>query len=194
MKNTKTKLNKKLLVIVLIVLLLALAIGYAAFSDVLRVSGTANAKGSFDLEFRNAKLVNSAGVDVTNSKLTISENKNELTVNTANLAYPGAGAEYSVDIYNNGSISADVTDVVYNRTKGNDFIKIEGLEQINESHKTLAPGETCNIHFTVRWDENATNALESESESVTYTLTLNYEQSNNNKTFTGNTSHTDTTK
>ena len=47
----KTKTNKKLVLIVLLVLLLAVAIGYAAFSDTLTISGTANVKGAFDLQF-----------------------------------------------------------------------------------------------------------------------------------------------
>ena len=41
--------KKKYLITVLIVLLFALAIGYAAFSDTLTITGTANASGSFDM-------------------------------------------------------------------------------------------------------------------------------------------------
>ena len=40
--------NQNTVIIVLIVLLLLLAVGYAAFSDVLTISGTANAKGTFN--------------------------------------------------------------------------------------------------------------------------------------------------
>ena len=43
--------NKKVFILMLIILLLILAVGYAVFSEILTISGTANAKGTFDLEF-----------------------------------------------------------------------------------------------------------------------------------------------
>jgi len=189
--NTQTKSNKKVFIVVLVVLLLALAVGYAAFSDVLKVSGTANAKGTFDLEFQNAKVVTTAGVDTTNTTATISSDKDTLTVNVADLAYPGAGTEFSVDIVNVGSISAEVTDVIANNISGSDNIKIKGLDAINQSHKILAPNEKCNIHFTVEWPKESTVPLTNGVESVQYDLTLEYTQGTDNVQFTGNTSHTD---
>ena len=48
MKNKK----RNYVIVVLVVLLLALAVGYAAFSDTLTISGTANAKGTFDMELQ----------------------------------------------------------------------------------------------------------------------------------------------
>lgn len=198
MKNTKTKTNKKVLVIALIVLLLALAVGYAAFSDVLRISGTANAKGTFDLEFQNEGIVTTAGVDTTNTKITVDEDKNTLNVVVADLAYPGAGVEFKFDIKNVGNISADVTDIVRTNITGNDHIKIKGLDIFKETsedggHKTLEPQEVCTVHFTVEWDENSTEALTDADKSVNFGLQLQYTQSTKNATFSTNTapSHTD---
>ena len=42
MKKSNTK---KYVIVALIVLLLALAVGYAAFADTLKISGTSNANG-----------------------------------------------------------------------------------------------------------------------------------------------------
>ncbi len=193
--NTKTKSNKKILVIALIVLLLALAVGYAAFSDVLNISGTANAKGTFDLEFQNVGVVTSAGVDTKNTKITIGDDKDTLDVVVADLAYPGAGAEFKFDIKNVGNISADVTKVVPTNITGNDHIKITGLDVIKttnpDGHKTLEPNEVCTIHFTVEWDKNSTEALTDEDKQVNFGLQLEYTQSTKNATFDGNTSHSD---
>lgn len=50
----KKKTNKNLIIIVLSVLLIALGIAYAVFSDTLMITGTASARGTFDLEFQNA--------------------------------------------------------------------------------------------------------------------------------------------
>ncbi len=47
----------------LIILLLILAVGYVVFSKTLTISGTANAKGTFDLEFQNAVIVKNIGAD-----------------------------------------------------------------------------------------------------------------------------------
>ena len=49
--------RKKLIISVLIILILALGVGYTAFSDTLTISGTANAKGTFNLEFQNAEII-----------------------------------------------------------------------------------------------------------------------------------------
>ena len=52
MKNKK----RNYVIVVLVVLLLALAVGYAAFSDTLNITGTANAKGTFNMEFTSAEI------------------------------------------------------------------------------------------------------------------------------------------
>ena len=72
--------NKKFFIVMLLVLLLALAIGYAAFSDTLTISGTANASGSFDVQFDSASVVSKVGVDAAGTTATISGDKNTLTV------------------------------------------------------------------------------------------------------------------
>ena len=100
--------NKTNLIIILIILLLVLAIGYAVFSDILTISGTANAKGTFDLEFQNAEVVKNIGADIEKTTAVISEDKDTLTVNVADLSYPGSGVEFAVDIVNVGSIPAEI--------------------------------------------------------------------------------------
>ena len=81
--------KKNLIISILIILLLVLSIGYAAFSDILTISGTANAKGTFDLEFQNVEVVKNVGADIDKTTATISEDKNTLTVNVVDLSYPG---------------------------------------------------------------------------------------------------------
>ena len=120
----REKENKNTLIIILIILLLLLAVGYASFSDILTISGTANAKGTFNLEFQNAEIVTAVGVDEEGTKAEISEDKNTLNVNVADLAYPGAGVEFSVDIVNVGSIPAVVNAVTPTNITGSEHIKI----------------------------------------------------------------------
>ena len=187
----KEKTNKKKIVVVMIIiLLLALAIGYAAFSDVLSISGTANAKGTFDLEFQNAEVVQMVGVNKENTTATISADKNTLTVNVADLSYPGSGVEFSVDIVNVGTIPAEVQAVTPTNITGSDKIKVTGLDVIKTDHPKIEAGDKCNIHFTVEWPVDVTEIPENES-SISFGLQVEYVQSTG-ETFDGNASHSDT--
>jgi len=187
----KRKANqKKLIITMLVVLLLALAIGYAAFSDILTISGTANAKGTFDLEFQNAEIVKNVGADIEKTTVVISEDKNTLTVNVADLSYPGSGVEFSVDIVNVGTIQAEVQAVTPTNITGSDKIKVTGLDVIKTDHPKIEAGDKCTIHFTVEWPVDVTEIPENES-SISFGLQVEYVQSTG-ETFDGNASHSDT--
>ena len=184
--------NKNAFIIILIILLLIIAVGYAVFSEILTISGTANAKGTFDLEFQNAEIVKNIGADVEKTTAEISVDKNTLTVNVADLAYPGAGVEFSVDIVNVGTMPAEVQAVTPTNITGNDKIKVTGLEEIKVGHPKIEVGDRCNIHFTVEWPVDSGEILESES-TISFGLQIEYMQTTGEK-FDGNTSHTDTDK
>ncbi len=182
--------NKNAVIIVLIVLLLLLTVGYAAFSDILTISGTANAKGTFNLEFQNAEIVTMVGVNEEGTKAEISEDKNTLQVNVADLAYPGAGVEFSVDIVNVGTIPAMVNAVTPTNITGSEHIKIEGLEAITTDHPIIEAGGKCNIHFTVEWPVTATDPLGENGESTSFELEIEYTQGTG-KEFEGSAKHED---
>ena len=184
--------NKKIIIAVLIVLLLALAIGYAAFSDILTISGTANAKGTFDLEFQNAEVVKNVGADLDKTTALISEDKNILTVNVADLNYPGSGVEFSVDIVNVGTIPAEVQAVTPTNITGSEKIKVAGLDAIKTDHPKIEAGDKCNIHFTVEWPVDAGEILENES-SISFGLQIEYAQSTG-EAFDGEVYHSDLDK
>ncbi len=189
MKKVNQK-NKNIIILLLLILLLILAVGYAAFSDILSVSGTANAKGTFDLEFQNSEIVTAVGVNEEGTKAEISEDKNTLQVNVADLAYPGAGVEFSVDIVNVGSIPAQVNAVTPTNITGSEHIKIEGLEVITTAHPIIEAGGKCNIHFTVEWPVTATDPLEENGESTSFNLEIEYTQGTG-KEFEGEPKHDD---
>ncbi len=182
--------NKNTVIIVLIVLLLVLAVGYSAFSDILTISGTANAKGTFNLEFQNAEVVTAVGVNEEGTKAEISEDKNTLNVSVVDLAYPGAGVEISVDIVNVGTIPARVNAVTPTNITGSEHIKIEGLEAITTDHPIIEAGGKCNIHFTVEWPVTATDPLGENGESTSFELEIEYTQGTG-KEFEGSAKHED---
>lgn len=191
------KSNKKVIAVVLfLVLILALGVGYAFFSDTLTISGTANANGSFDLQFTNdSQLVTSQGVRTTGTNPTgvsISADKNTLTVTVADLEYPGAGAQFRAVIKNVGSIPAKVTGLTptTNNITGADSIKITGLNVINDNHNTIEPNGTCIIDFTVEWDPTKDLTDSVNGDTVSFELGIEYEQ--DTTTFSGSSSHSDT--
>ena len=196
MAKAKKSSNKKLFIVGLIVLILALAIGYAAFSDTLTISGTANASGSFDVQFESASVVSMVGVDETNTKATISADKNTLTVVCKDLAYQGAGAQFHAVIKNVGTIPAKITSVTPTNISGNGHaITISGLDVITTNHPTLTAQGTCAIDFTVEWDPNvATLDPTKDGEggataNCSFELEIKYEQ--DTTAFTGTTNHVD---
>ena len=184
--------NKKVFILMLIILLLILAVGYAVFSEILTISGTANAKGTFDLEFQNAEVVKNIGADKEKTTAEISADKNTLTVNVGDLAYPGAGVEFSVDIVNVGTMPAEVQAVTPNNITGSDKIKVTGLDGIKVGHPKIEVEDRCNIHFTVEWPIDVTEIGEDES-SISFGLQIEYTQATG-ETFDGQASHIDTNK
>lgn len=169
--------NKKgLVAVVFIVLILAVAVSYAVFSDTLNISGTANAGGKFDLEFTEGTgLVSAKGVNETNTKATISEDKNTLTVNVADIAYPGAGAKFKAVIKNAGTVAAKVKKLTASNINGADAIKITGLDSITTDSAVIEPNGTSVVEFTVEWDKDK-ELTNKDGDSVNFSLAIDYEQ------------------
>ena len=190
--NRRNKKKKNAVIIALIILLLSMAVGYAAFSDTLTISGTANAKGTFNLEFQNAGVITLVGVNQEGTKAEISEDKKMLNISVVDLAYPGAGVEFSADIVNVGTIPAQVNAVTPTNITGSEHIKIEGLEAITTDHPIIEAGGKCNIHFTVEWPVTATDPLGENGESTSFNLEIEYTQGTG-KEFEGSAKHEDET-
>ena len=179
------KTSKKIMIIALVVLLLALAIGYAAFSDTLKISGTANANGTFNLEFTAASIAQNDSFNYSGSSATFND-PNNLVVKIADLAYPGAGTTVTATITNKGTISANLKEVKINQPS-NAAIIVEYPAELKPNHK-IAPGKTCTITFVVKWDSTS-EVLASQIKEVTFGAELIYEQ--NTTPFSGTTSHQD---
>lgn len=190
MGNSK-KRSKGYLIAVLVIFILALAAGYAAFTDTLTITGTANANGTFDMEFTSCTATNLKGVDEEETKGVISEDKDTLTVTVKDLAYPGAGAQFDVVVTNVGTIPATIKSVTPTGLEGTTNIKISGLDAITTSHPTIEANGTCSFSFTVEWDvENATDLTDAEKTGIEFGLEIEYEQADA-EAYDGTESHTD---
>lgn len=182
MKNKK----RNYVIAVLVVLLLALAVGYAAFSDTLNITGTANAKGTFDMEFTSATIdtATAQGINTVTSTAEVSADKNTVTVNIVDLAYPGAGTNVTVVVHNNGTVPAKLTGLNFTGIDDDDIeVSFPSGLAINE---IVQPDATCTITFSVKW--KTTSSLTSEK-SVNFSATLDYSQDTTE--FTGTPNHSD---
>lgn len=161
----KTKRNSVL--IVLVVLLLALAVGYAAFQQVLTISGTATAAGNWDVKF-----VQPTSITEGHGTATITA-EDTVTVD-ATLGYPGDGCTVTAHIENGGTIPAKLTSLELLNADGTAAFSDEDITitipQIEE--EALAAGETCEFTFAVAWDADS----EAEEKEVGFQIKFTYDQ------------------
>ena len=183
MKNKK----RNYVIVVLVVLLLALEVGYAAFSDTLTISGTANAKGTFDMEFTSATIdtATAKGINTTESTAEISQDKNTVTVVVKDLAYPGAGTNVTVVAKNAGTVPAKLNGLTFTGLNDNADIKVTFPDGLVEN-EVVQPGGTCTITFSVKWDKESKLTTE---KTIEFTAKLDYVQET--EEFTGTPNHSD---
>lgn len=172
--------KQSIAIIGVIALVLAVAVGYALFSETITVNGTATASGSFDVEFTSVGDITSVGYTNVegNEVAKISDDKNELTISVKNLDYPGAYVEIPVTITNQGTIAAVLESINQVGLRGNaedgdqDSPIRVSYSGIAASETPIASKDTQNMTIKVEWlaDNNAT------VEDAEFTISLNYKQ------------------
>lgn len=178
------KSNKKNYVaIVLIVLLLALAVGYAAFSSQLTITGTATAKaGTWDVKFETASATPSIVTGTAANSATVTDDKT-VTV-TVNLATPGDGSTVTAKITNNGSVGAKLTGFnVSGLTKVSETVYQTGAIKVTvptvkqDGTDVIASGASKTFTFSVEWDSSVDEAtVGTKGQTGTFDITFTYDQ------------------
>lgn len=167
--------KQNIAIIGVIAFVLAVAVGYALFSETLNINGTATAKGDFDVEFTEVGTITKSGytdVDGTNDIAVISADKNTLTVKVNKLDYPGAYVEIPVTITNKGSVPAKLKEIKETGlTAENRAIKVT-YTGIAASDTAINQNETQSMNIKVEWDKD----VNASSENVEFKIQLNYEQ------------------
>ena len=151
------KSGTKVLIVALIVMMLALAIAYASFNGVLKVSGKADASGKFEVVFTNG-LVSTA--DHGTAKIDATD-----------------GTKMTATVKNNGTVPAKLTGFnLYNKGTTTSFsnndieVLIPNLD--TSGSKVLESGESTTISFTVKWKKDST----AKSATAEFDIELDYEQ------------------
>ena len=181
------KTNKKSYVIIaLVVLLLAMAIGYAAFTTNLIITGTATANGDWDVHFLSATPKN---VTAT-SPITTSQGgtTNDTVTVTCDLKKPGDTATFDIVIENSSSVAAKVDGLTITAKDGdsqtvsvNNGTYTSGVIQAVLTSNTVvdgstlaAKGGTATYTLTFTWVEE--NSPVTVDDKLSFDITIPYTQ------------------
>lgn len=171
------KSKKSNIVIVLVVLLLALAVGYAAFSTELNITGTAKTKtGNWDVKFTAAEITPTVVTGSFDESSSAEFTSTDVTVNAV-LQAPGDGANVTATITNAGKLDAVLKSFnVTGMTKDGDVYKNGDIivKLPDTTNGNIAAGQARNFVFSVEWDKNATNITTAQTAS--FVITFTYEQ------------------
>ena len=196
--------KKNMIIIGVIALILVVAVGYAIFSDMLNINGSATAKWDFSLSYtcdidESSDNKESAKCEPVGNKVTME----------STLLKPNEAAIFHVTVTNNGTIPAVLKGVTSPNNKREDFksegdaayvdtdyslaayygVMKDGEEEaimgdadVADANITLQPGEEIDITVVHGWVDSDMLGLESqpqlpvEGKTLTYNLTFKFQQ------------------
>ena len=174
--------KKNIFVIIVLSFVLVINVGFSLFSETVTVNGTSNASGNFDVAFTT--LTRTAydiypvkEVGSTGAHGTLTKEGKEIEIVVPALEYPGAYAEFHINIVNSGDIPIrlkNIGDMVGNVTNGE--IKTSNPDiKVNVSgltDKILNKGDIQQFSLMVSWNVSSVKT----ANNVNFTIKLNYEQ------------------
>lgn len=183
--------KQSIAIIGVIAFVLAVAVGYALFSDQLTVTGTAKASGKFDYDLSVGEITEVGtvkGDGATAAVVTeLSNDNDKLTITINKLAYPGAKVTIPVTVTNTGTITGKLDKInEAGLIVDDEMIKVTYTGPA-ASDTPLAAGEKHDMLVEVEWPEDYSfegsnkvvegtdNEVASE---VEFTVTLDYIQVN----------------
>ena len=171
----RSKQKKTYIIIGLCLLVLLMSVGYAAFSTVLNINGTAEITTSWDVEITNV---------VTSEKIGNADDRESptFTYDTATLmpsfVFPGDSIKYSITVSNLGSVNAVIDSAKLELDDQNVLIHtIEGLTE----GEVLNSGASKTFTLTIKFSEEITS--QPNISSVEASLKLHYLQAGNSTSF-----------
>jgi len=166
----RAKKKRTIVIVSLCVLLLIMSAGYAAFSSVLNISGTARIAGKWQIEVIGVAVKDTSGTGENAEDPTWGGTT--ATVQ-ANLYEPGDYVEYAITVQNKGTIDARLNKITFSEAADTP-IKFT-TSGITEGDKLL-PDKTGTLNVKIEYDSTASKVTEDiESE---LTITLEYVQDN----------------
>ncbi len=167
----------------LLAVVLLMAVGYAAFSSVLNISGTGSITSSWNIRITN--ITSSLHGGATNAVEPTYDNENGLTASfSTNLVSPGDYAEYTIEVSNLGSIDATLTGISISDPNNSAIVfETSGISQGDN----LLKDTKDELIVKVSYNEIVTSDPENKTSNITVTLT--YEQATGTTPPSGNTAN-----
>ena len=152
------KNRKRVVVAFLLVAVMLMSVGYAALTDVLDITGSADVNKSAAEDAYNADIYFTAAVaNQTGNTASVNSDNNDKASFTAN-TLQGAGdtATFTFTITNDGDLDAIVTPSISSNTNETYF---SVSSDWNGQPKTLAAGQTLTYTVTVTLKETPTDTI-----------------------------------
>ena len=160
--------QRNYIIIGLCAILVIMAVGYAAFTTQLKISGTSNIASNFLVKITDIQSTVQSG-SATNA---VEPSYTDLTATfKTNLVSPGDSMKYDITVSNKGTIDAVLESIDVN-TGENDAITFEtsGIENGDK----LEASQTDILTVIVSYNSSVTS--QPENTNSTITVTLNYKQ------------------
>lgn len=163
----KGEKKKIIILLILLVVVLGVAIGYAALSQTLNITGTAHIASDWNIKITDVQ--HSGGANATDKVGSPVFTATSATFNV-DLENPGATAIYTIKIKNEGKIPARLNSIT-GITEANSAnpVEIQFSTNANVSDVLLA-GETVNYTVTVTWDSESEEIPELKTKTATITF------------------------
>lgn len=153
--------NKNIIIGALVIAVLAMAVGYSTFATQLKINGTAEITGEWEV-----KII---GVEAQNVSKDCDAGTPEFTDTTvdfsAELAKPGDSIDYVITIKNSGNLDAHLDEIVFlaDETNGSPAIKYSSTNL----SEVLSAGETTTLTVKVKYDESYTEVPSVKTKTIT---------------------------
>jgi len=159
-------------------ILLLMVVGYAAFSTVLNIKGTASISSNWNIKITKIETQNIIG-GASNAEEPTGVDTLTATFKT-NLVSPGDSISYKITVSNLGNLDAKLEKI--NVTDSNNpAIKFE-TSGLTEGDTLTANGGTATLKLKITYDSNVTS--QPENTKGTISVTLDYVQADGNGTVT----------
>ncbi len=156
MKNTKN-----IIIIALLIVIGIMAVGYSAFATQLKINGTAQIIGEWNVKITGIKAQYvSEGSDAGTPTFTVTS-----ATFDAKLSKPGDKIIYEITIENAGTIDASLKSATFTPGEGNESPAIK--YETTQPAQTLNSGDTTTFTVTVIYDETIQEIPEIKEKTIT---------------------------
>lgn len=159
------------IIVVALTIVLGIGISYALFSQTLNISGTAATSGEFSVVFDNTATALNTQVGSTGASITVAGDKKSASVSVPALEYPGAYAEFTVQVENEGSIDAILNSITPVGLTTDPNIEVTFVN--DTTPLDLDAGDTNTFTLKVSWKSTSSSYTE---EPISFSIALDYEQ------------------